>query len=325
MRGFRKRLAIALTTGYVFFFYGELVFWATPDRPGMGVAELLLTWLVYSVFAYVFLCVVSVFKARSLWSVFLAGAFFGWYEEGVVMGTTYGTPDTPFPISISFSGLAWHALIDVLIGWHLVRKALARSRLLDVLTLACGIGAFYGLWAVFWWTEPPAPMQALFEAKRKDLVLLHFAVFSLATTVLLIAAHALYARVSSSGFKPTKIELWILGIGSLLYFAFVTVPAAPRALIILPVLMGPTLWALNRNRRTETRPDAIVAFAGRVKWRRYLCLLAIPLVASVVYFVALACDAFLRTNVPIYYLTSAVGLGLWIFSIIMTFQSRAHA
>lgn len=322
MTDFRKRLVIALTTGYIFFYYGEVMFWATPDRPGMGVAELVITWLVYSVFAYVFLCAVSLFKVRRVWSVFLAGAFFGWYEEGIVMATTYGTPDTPFPMSISFTGLAWHALIDVLVGWYLVRRVLAQNRVSKVLVVACAIGLFYGLWAVFWWTEPPEPMRVLFEAGRKDLVFLHFSAFSLLTTALLIIAHWLYRRMSPSGFKPTKVELWILGLGTLFYFVCVTVPTAPKALAVLPPLMGATLWALNRNRRAETRADAIVAFDASVKLSCYLCLLAIPLVAMAIYFVALACDASLRTNMPIYYLTSATGALMWIGSIVMIFRSR---
>lgn len=322
MKNFPTRVAIALTTGYVLFYFGEAIFWATPDRPGMGIAELTITWLVYSVFAYVFLCVVSLFKVRSVWSVFLAGAFFGWYEEGIIMATTFGTPDTPFPMSISFTGLAWHALIDVLVGWYLVRRVLAQNRISRILAVASAVGVFYGLWAIFWWTEPPEPMKALFDSGRKDLVFLHFTVYSLLTAALFVVALGLYQRVSPVGFKPTKIELWILALVTLLYFGCVTVPTAPKSLVVLPLLMGVTLWALSSNRQIETRADAIVAFDAKVRLRSYLCLLAIPLVAIAIYFVALVCNAFLRTNLPIYYLASAAGALMWITSIVMVFRSR---
>jgi hypothetical protein len=118
-------------------------------------------------------------------------------------------------------------------------------------------------------------------------------------------------------FKPGRIELWILGVAALLFFAFVTVPAAPKALWVLPPLMGVTVWALDRNRRAETRPDAIAAFDPNVGILQYLCLLFIPLVATAIYFIALAADLFLRTNMVIYYVTSALGAGLWIASVAM--------
>jgi len=86
-----KRVLIGLTTGYIIVYYGELVFRATPEREGMTVGSIIITWLAYSVMAY----------------VFLAGAFYGWCEEGIVVQTMYGTADGPFPLSISFTRLAW--------------------------------------------------------------------------------------------------------------------------------------------------------------------------------------------------------------------------
>ncbi|MBI2299310.1 MAG: hypothetical protein HYU66_10285, partial [Armatimonadetes bacterium] len=105
MNDFMKRVVVTLCTGYVFVYYGEFVFWATPDREGMDAAGLIATWLLYSIMAYPFLCVVRSFKVRDPWAVFLAGAFYGWFEEGIIVQTTYGSPDTPFPMSISFTGL----------------------------------------------------------------------------------------------------------------------------------------------------------------------------------------------------------------------------
>ena len=40
------------------------------------------------------------------------------------MDTLYGNPSNPFPASISFTGLAWHALISVGIGWYWQAKVL---------------------------------------------------------------------------------------------------------------------------------------------------------------------------------------------------------
>ncbi len=324
MKNFAKRVALALCTGYIIVYYGELVFWATPDREGMDVGGVIAVWLMYSLFAYPFLCVVSCSKARNAWAVFLVGAFYGWFEEGIIVQTMYGQPDQPFPASISFTGLAWHALLDVWIGWFLVRKVLAENKYLKTIGLACAIGLFYGFWGIFWWNEPPPPMKELIDAGRKDIVFVRFAIFAMTTTAFLILAHWLYNRVRLLEFKPTKFELWFFGVVTLLYFAFITVPAAPKALWVLPPLMGITLYALRVNSKNETRPDAIVAFPETVKPLNYLLLFFIPLTAIAVYFIALANDAHLKTNMVVYYVTTPLGAVLWIASVVMVLRQKPN-
>ena len=106
---FLQRVAVAFCSGYIIVYYGEFVFWATPDREGFDAGSIIATWLVYSVLSYPFLCVVSLFKVRDPWPFSSRAAFYGWFEEGVLVQTMYGTPDGPFPASVSFTGLAWHA------------------------------------------------------------------------------------------------------------------------------------------------------------------------------------------------------------------------
>ena len=322
VKDFLKRMLIGLTTGYIIFFYGELVFWATPEREGMSINSLLGTWLAYSVMAYIFLCVVSVFKVHNVWAVFLAGAFYGWFEEGIVVQTMYGASDGSFPVSISFTGLAWHALIGVLVGWYLVRKVLAEGGVLKIICLASAIGLFYGVWGIWWWNEPPAAMKAMLDAGQKDLLLIRFAIFSLCTSAFLILAHWLYNRAMPFVFKPRKAELWFLGVVTLLYYASITVPAAPQALWVLPPLMGITFWALNKNRLVESRPNVISAFDHKVKPLRYLLLFFIPLVAIVIYFLALAAETKLHTNLIVYYVSSVLGALMWVASVVMLLRRR---
>lgn len=317
MKRFWERLVVTFCSGYLIVYFGEFVFWATPDREGMSVSGMLGVWLMYSVMAYPFLCVVSYFRVRDPWAVFLAGAFYGWFEEGLVVQTTYGGPDTPFPMSLSFTALAWHAPLDIWIGWYLLRRLLAENHRWKIFAWASGVGLFYGLWAVFWWNEPPEPMKALLDAGRKDLVLLHFAGFAFGTTALLVLAYAVYQRVQITEFQPSKVELGLFGVLTVLYFAFVTVPAAPKALWILPLLLGPTLWALFHNRRVETRPNVLVAFSGRVAPVNYLFLFAIPAVAVAVYFLALALDLRLSTNLVVYYVATPMGALLWLTSLVV--------
>jgi hypothetical protein len=320
MKGFLRRIFLVLMSGYIIVYYGELVFWATPEREGMTIGGIIATWLVYSLFAYVFLCVVSVFKVRNPWAVFLAGAFYGWFEEGIVVQTMYGTQDGPFPMSIAFTGLAWHALIGIFTGWYLVRKVLSENRLLKTIGLASAIGLFYGLWAITWLNEPPPSMKSLLDAGEKNILPAHFAIYAFSTTAFLVLIHWFYNRAMPFVFKPSQIELWILGTATCLYFIFVTIPAAPKAIWVLPPLMAITFWALNRNRRNESRADVISCFDQIVKPVNYLVLGLIPLFATLIYFLALAAGTALRTNQFVYYCFSVVGVFLWIASCAVLFR-----
>jgi hypothetical protein len=140
---------------------------------------------------------------------------------------------------------------------------------------------------------------------------------------LLVLAHWLYNRLMPFVFRPSQVELWFLGVVTALYYAFITVPAAPKALWVLPPLLAVTFWALNQNRRVETRPDAISAFGPGVRPLNFLLLFCIPLVAVAVYFIGLLADVRLGTNVAVYYVFSALGVLLWLASVVMASRGRA--
>src|SRR5689334_20434277 len=126
MRCWAQKLAVILATGYILFFYSERVFWSFL-RPGDKPIDFVLGWLVYSAMAWVFLLLVRHCRIAAFPAVFLAGAVFGWLAEGIVVDTMYGNNDNPFPASISFTGLAWHALISVGLGWYLQARLLTRG------------------------------------------------------------------------------------------------------------------------------------------------------------------------------------------------------
>lgn len=103
-----KQILGVLATGYILFFYSELVFWVRV-QPVDTLPGRISAWLAYSLLAFVFLTILMRFRVRTVWALFLAGAVFGWMTEGIVVQTAY--EDLPF--SLSFTGLAWHALISV--------------------------------------------------------------------------------------------------------------------------------------------------------------------------------------------------------------------
>src|ERR1019366_2516322 len=57
MRRWIQKIVVVLATGYILFFYSERMFWSFP-RPGDNLGDLLLTWIVYSLLAWVFLSLI---------------------------------------------------------------------------------------------------------------------------------------------------------------------------------------------------------------------------------------------------------------------------
>ncbi|MBM3122703.1 MAG: hypothetical protein FJZ97_11065, partial [Chloroflexi bacterium] len=111
-----RSLLLSLTTGYVLMFFSEHMFWAQA-RPGDTLGNWASTWLAYSLLAFVFLTAVWHYRVGSLAGLFVAGSLVGWLGEGVLVQTLYDQ----FPLQISWTGLAWHALISVCLGWYHLR------------------------------------------------------------------------------------------------------------------------------------------------------------------------------------------------------------
>jgi len=172
MRTF-KNLLLVLSTGYIFVYFSEHLFWARL-RPGDSLTGWLGAWLAYSLLAYLFLALVAYFRVKNRWALFLAGAAFGWLAEGVIVQTAYES----LPLSISFTGLAWHALITVWLGWSVLRQTIRAASVWAELGLASVWGLCFGLWAISWWLEPDGGVSTLPE----------FAAFAFLPTLLVLLA-----------------------------------------------------------------------------------------------------------------------------------------
>src|SRR3989344_4115663 len=94
-----KRITLALSTGYVFFFFSERMFWSM-WRPNDMLTDNIVTWLAYSALAYIVLIVIKQFNARDMWTLFVVGALYGWIGEGIIAMTVFGVGDMPFPWTI---------------------------------------------------------------------------------------------------------------------------------------------------------------------------------------------------------------------------------
>ena len=136
MIAFLKRILLALLVGCVFVYFSELLFWARPLE-GTTFPGVLSAILVYFLAAWLFLAVVTTFRVRSLAALFFRLAIFGWLIEGVFVQTLYGE----LPISVSLTGLSWHALITVLFGGILLQWLLRFASMWRALGIAILAGA----------------------------------------------------------------------------------------------------------------------------------------------------------------------------------------
>jgi hypothetical protein len=304
-----RRLALAVSTSCIFICFSELGFWARPTEGTTWPGALLLL-LPYSFAAYIFLTAVSTFRVRSTAAIFLAATLFGWLVEGVIVQTAYGN----LPFSLSFTGLAWHALLTVMVGWWSMQRALHTS-VWRTLWLSALIGAAYGTWATQWWGEaPPIPLP-------------DFAAYTFATALVLGAAYWVAARVKAAPFAPSRPE-WVLMLLTLLaYFALVTVPQQPLAFIVLPPLVALVLLALWQNRRRETRDDAIMALYSSVPIKLYqvIPLLALPIAATCIYGPLLALHIHFPVGIVAYLVITPLGFLALLASLARMFRARRPA
>ncbi|GAB4579410.1 MAG: hypothetical protein Fur0022_21480 [Anaerolineales bacterium] len=290
-----KNTLLVLSTGTIFVYFSERLFWAR-FRPGDSALDWFWTWIVYSLMAYVFLWLVSHFRVKNIWALFLAGAAFGWVGEGVVVQTTYEM----LPLSISFTGLAWHALITVWVGWYALRKALVTSSG-ATLKWAAIIGLAFGLWAISWWLDPAGGVATVME----------FASHVCLSTLLVVPAYGVAIWSASESFTPSR---WVTGIVIglfALWFVLVAVPAVPIAIMALPVLLGLVYWGLRRNWLNEDDGSMLDALRGPVPVGRLLCLGVVPLIGTLVYAAALGFNLQWQTNWVLYLITTPLGFILF--------------
>ncbi len=300
---FLKRMARAGAAGYVMYYFSECLFWTRPTETFLG--GYVVGWLLYTFLTFVLFTVVRRFRVRSLGALFLAGSVYGWLIEGVIMQTMYDA----FPWQLSFTGLSWHALITVMIGWFYTRSVLFENRPVKTLLLACGLGVFYALWSFNAWIQTGEVTS-----------LSVYAAFAFISTSLLVISYAVLDKLPVPISQPGRWEIAgpavLLGV----YYVGVTVVSRPISLVILPPLLILTYLALRRNRQTETCPNRLITLQGEVTWWNYPLLLTLPIVATLWYALALGADLMAYTDVislipmGIYAGTAILGAFLFGFS-----------
>jgi hypothetical protein len=257
----------SLSAGLILVYYSESLFWSGLNRPFVPL-DLFYTWLVYSLVGYLALRLAAHCRVQTAAGWFLVGAVYGWLAEGVIVQTLYQA----LPISLSWTGLGWHAPFALVIGWFWMRRWLRRGWLATV-GGAILIGCLQGFWSLGWWQE--ALIDPTAAAADLPSLVISNSVFGL----LLMLGYIGVDRPTGEAVVPGRLGLLIGGGLLAAWFIGVTVPVMPVALVVLPACLLPVVWILRRGRRLDPVPVS----RAQPPLARYLLILLIPIIASGIY------------------------------------------
>jgi hypothetical protein len=317
---FIRRFLVVLSTGYIFFYFSERVFWsfwrteeilqgsAEPDGFGTVFGGL----IIYSIAAYVTLILIERYRVRSLAALFIAAGVFGWLIEGVYAMTFFGGGGIPLPFSISWTALASHAIISVMIGWYYLGISLREKSYLHTIAFSLLIGLYWGVWAVAWALETPPLITEPWA----------FFVEGMLFTLMFAFSHWLLSVSRPGAFTSTKWEWGILGAIVLAWTGFVTVPATNIFFPILAAMFIISCLLLRRNAKTETGEHALHVFEKKVPLLKLLCLFLIPLVGAVVYGVLNGAGLIFPSNFIVMLISTALGFVFFIWAGVVVYRRK---
>ena len=268
---FLQTMLRSLAGGYILTYFSEFAFYGQTTNPGLPPAspgELVQLFLIYSLMAYLLFSLIEHFQIRSFPALFLAGAAYGWMLEGMVVATLYES----MPFSISFTALAWHAPVDVVLGLYWLPRRLAEGKPGKNALYFSTLGLTWGLW-VLW----PITDLGLIQSPAK------FLLFSMIASFPLLPAYWLLGQWSSKPFQPSRWLLILIGLLLSFSYLFNAVIPLPLGALLLPLLLSLCWWALSRHRRRAPSGRPWPAFTIKPQVVNLPLLLFIPFNASAAY------------------------------------------
>ncbi len=319
LKAFLHRLAAAYGSAIILMFFSEYFF--VNEQP---VAELLTTLKsspvlaipafvsfagFYTLFTYPMLMALSYFNVRTLSGLFLAGALFGWATEGLTIPVIY----QDMPVSFVFPSIGWHALIDVLVGWYLVRLGMRRLGPFGNGVMFIALGIAWGFWATWFWGagEGMAPLTP------NDFVLL-----AVVSSGFWLLGMGLSNRFGAMAFKASRWEVAFIIVVALGLSGMVAYPYLPLSLAIVP-LVGLSILAMWRGRTFGGGQTVLQRLAEKPvpNWT-YLLALLTPMSAIPTYFWAFEAKIQVPTEAIVLTLL-AVGVGWFAVAIVAPFVARS--
>ncbi len=288
-----RRISLSIILGYITYFYSEIAFWANPAR----LPDVFETVLYYSFTSYLLLWMISYFRLNGKYKIFLAGSIFGWIIEGILVFTVYEA----IPFSIIWTGMAWHGLITILLGFYAADKILRKSFIQSSLFFSA-IGLFLGFWATFWWMA---------EEETFVLTTLDYAQLMITITVPLIVAYYLFDRLKTE-FIPGKVEGRVVLSIFVLYVILISISLLGLPLII--ILPSFIIMFLFKNKMGEV--SYLMQNNGSISIINYLSIFTIPIFAVLYYYIALTLSFKIEVSVIVALTSVFISLVMFFVGII---------
>jgi hypothetical protein len=277
-------------------------------RPEDSLPEFLMTVAAYSAAVQAVRLVVArahvaLAGPRSWRRIFLTGALYGWLVEGVIVTTVVDD----LPLTLSYTGLAWHALFTILLGWWGVPRILAHPIVRSLVGLAA-VGVGVGAWAAFWRFEEGVQTP-----------ILEYALFAVLTTAVYAGGLALWWATRERAVPSIR--------GSAVALLLLTALAAVHAIGNPLTLIGPALVGLALFAIVHTAPRSPVPAAthlGPTPYRALPRLFIIPIIATGVFF-GFANIPPLPTGWVFYVITVPLGVVLFVVAWILSRRLRSRS
>jgi hypothetical protein len=279
----------------VVFAISERTFWSyirADDLPH----ELLITMLAYGVIVAGALALRRQLGPANPSHPILIGALIGWMAEGAIVNTAYGQADNPFPLSIVWTGVAWHALLSWVIGVECVPKWLHQWNSARLAIFATMFGAGWGFWSTYY--DP-----ALYAT---DSFVRHTAL----TSALLIGGWVLLARGPASAGRFERVIAAVVALVGLGLMLGVWLPMNPFPVLVLLGIIITTVFHLFSTRAPGSVRDGIGAeYDGYVGPVKLASLALVPLSAIATHLIirGIQPDAGTSANIVLYVATMFAG------------------
>ncbi len=324
LKPFLYRILFVLLSSAIMVFFSEKTFWYIQ---GYAIVALV---LYYAVPVAACMWVIDFFQVQRLSGVVLVGGLFGFLVEGILTSIVYegGLLDPVMPAYF----VGWHGILSLVFGWYLIRKWLIDGHQKQLVLGSTFFGLFWGIWSLgYRLPESIQEFEAYVQAGEAWLPgawpVLDFAFFTLVFTGMLMTGHWLLGRGTwRRRFTLKNWEIGLLGFIMVFIYAFQVFPVVPFGFLKLAVLIALVVIPLSIQKKRQESYCILESLDGQIQFSQTLPLLAIPLVASLVYGLAAVFpppeDLLRLIFQSIYILQMLVGGGFFIWAWVDSFRKR---
>lgn len=304
LRSILDTVASILAFGMVLASFSELWFYQTPTDDGPIVLI-----IVYGLIGTFFLQVMHRYQVRGLAGFFVSAGLFGFAIEGIPVTVLYEA----LPFTIAWTSLAWHALLSAGLGYLVFRRVMSGQNWRTMIALNLGLGLGLGIWGGYIWnaTEIPNSSDVLFVWTGPAIFMKQF----LLGYALFIGGHVVLDWQATHRQPAHSVTFAILGLILLGFYSFGSLLEVFPYSILLPALVGISLFALNKGQNAPENDWLKNLVSHRIPAQNYGASLALPLGAYFGYLLIFLPKVEFEANVLIVLTCVPLSVSLWLISL----------